>query len=125
MRDKLFEQYEICFGVWEQETCKGTLRLILLGYEAEERRDDFDNPRQKVYGLYVQARLEQGDFACSRWDFIYAADFRRLRELLAAERGASGKVEIRGAEAEIEIHFVRREEGGLSVVGRLPARENN
>jgi hypothetical protein len=118
-------QWEVSFGVWEQEECKGLLRIIPLGCEVGEQRANPDAPPHSTYGVYVQVKIEQDEFKCTGFDFIHPGCFRDLHHMLKKlGNPAPAEAKLIGAEGGIEIDFHWREDGDVSVEGHVPARIN-
>jgi hypothetical protein len=112
-------QHEVSFGVWDQEKCTGLLRIIPLGCELEERRDDPDALPFSAYGIYVRVKVEADGFECTGADFIPPTRFRELLHLL---EGNPEAVKLVGDDGGVDVAFRWTEEGVVSVVGRIPAK---
>jgi hypothetical protein len=115
-------QHEVSFGVWHDGKCTGLLRIIPLGCELGEKREDPDAPRYTAYGIYSQVKVETEGLACTAFDFIAPRCYVDLYRLVKFGRGsAPAAVEFGGDDGGIEIHFQWRGDGDVSVVGHLPS----
>jgi hypothetical protein len=115
-------QHEVSFGVWEEGKCTGLLRIIPLGCELGEQREDPDAPRYTAYGIYSQVKVETNGFDCTAFDFISPSCYKDLYRLfMFGKESAPGAIQFAGQDGGVEIDFRWREEGDLSVVGHLPS----
>jgi hypothetical protein len=100
-------QREVSFGVWGEQKCMGVLRVIPLGCELGEQREDPDLPRYVAYGIYIQVKLETPGVNCTGGDFVDPNQFRRLLALLKGTLSSSDTASLLGDDGGVEVHWQR------------------
>jgi hypothetical protein len=100
------------------------LRITPVGFEAADDRDENDEPRKRIYCIYVRGTLETTGLNRTWSDVIYPEHLDELGTALSRLRdGQGGGYVLQGVGGGIEIRFERRA-GHRDVVisGSIPAR---